>query len=176
MPHRWYLILILIFIGPAPSFGQADTLWVGAAAARLGMSKSDAMQSLNKLGSFYKLTERDDLLFITESGPPFRTAGMLSFRDGKLVAITKNWGDFEGDQAKALGKAIYSVLDNAIKEGNSVAAIQAETHPFHPPGEIAFDITFHFTSGKKIVITVPTAADTRNATYEVSVQEVLYTK
>ena len=52
MLHRWYLILILILIGPAPSFAQADTLWLAAAPLRLGMSKSDAMQSLNKLEAF----------------------------------------------------------------------------------------------------------------------------
>jgi hypothetical protein len=180
MPHRWCLILFLILIGPSPSFGQADTLWIGGVPLELGMSKSDAMQSLNKLGRLYKLQEvSDETLSISEGslptgGPPFRMAGTLVFRNGKLVAINKNWGGFGGDQAKALGKAIYSVLDTAIKEGKSIAVIQAET--FHLPGEISLHITFHLTSGKKIFIAVPTAADKPNLTYEVSVQEVVYTK
>jgi len=179
MLSRWYLILILILIGPAPSFGQPETLWLAGAPFKLGMSKNDAMQSLNKLGSRYKLQEQGDMISIAEGslptgGPPFRMAGTLQFKDDKLVSINKNWGGFEGDQAKALGKAIYSVLDNAIKEGNSIAVIQAET--FHSPGEISLHITFHLTKGKLIFITVPTAADTQNLTYSVSVQEVLYTK
>ena len=101
-------------------------------------------------------------------------AGTLVFKNGKLVAINKSWGDFGGDQAKALGKAIYSVLDNAIKEGKTSAVIQTET--LHSPSVIQFEISFHLTSGKKLVIIVPTAADTQNLTYSVSVSEVLYTK
>lgn len=140
------LLLLLLVVSP-PSFAQEGSLWLAGISMRLGMSKTEVVSNLEKYG--YNLTRLSNDSWIIQKKSPFsgifESVGTVSFKDGKLIQASKDWGTFKGTEAKALGMALFSVLNNIKKEEENLSILTTRTS--RQPKTIVHQVNMVF--GKK---------------------------
>lgn len=106
----WSVFLLVgIILGvQTPTFAQ-DTLTVGGAKLRLGMSRDDIAAQLNP---DYRLeAQGDDWRIVPKKGPPFEALASMGFDErGRLVSMAKHWGSFEGVEVASLGNLLFTLL------------------------------------------------------------------
>jgi hypothetical protein len=108
-----------------PSFGQEGSLFLAGVSLRLGMPQAQVMGTI---GDKYGITKAEgyDLWAVFEKANQ-ELIGTLTFKEGKLIGASRDWGNFQGDQAIRLGKALFSVLSNANEDGKTVAIVTTQT-------------------------------------------------
>lgn len=86
------LLLLCIF-----SSTYAADLPIGAVSLSLGMEQSTVMKELRAHFHVVAVTGNSNMFFLSESKPPNASViGGVSFENGRLAWIQRNWGSFAG--------------------------------------------------------------------------------
>jgi hypothetical protein len=109
--------LALAFVGCA--IGRAQTsnknsIELGNTALRLGMPRDSVVAAL---ANYYSVD--DDGWVFTKSGPPFETAGQVVFKNGRLVAVWKNWSPANQQHGYELANNIYGLFKVLEDDGRT---------------------------------------------------------
>jgi len=152
-------VLLLFLLMPFGGLGQPqssdpeESVWLQAPVA-IGMDRATVMEKLLKS---YKLEKSGDdptedswqiLEKKASDASPTNLVGLVSFRDGKVVWASRQWGSFEGSEAQQLARSLAGLISNLNDEGKRAAVVEAHTRV--APGH-EFQ-TIRLTFGKKRVM------------------------
>lgn len=149
-----YLIAFLILLagfGAHPALCRAGqrTLTVAGVRLHLGMTFEDVKDAFK--GTRYGLRRvagaRDAYAISAVGGPPFESPGNLTFKDGKLWWIGKNWGNYFGPDAASVFNAIYGIL---VSSGKSAMDAKIRAIPVREPGVVRHEIRMELSDGRRI--------------------------
>ncbi len=85
--------------------GDRNSIELGNTILHLGMAKDSVMAALTQ---YYNVD--DNGLVITKSGPPYNSAGQVVFKNGKLVAVWKDWSPDNQQHGYELANNIYGLF------------------------------------------------------------------
>ncbi len=149
MKHPIKHLLNVFLLTLVLSAANASDLPIGAVRLSLGMEKENVLQ---KLKDFYGVTEQpmisSSLYSITaDKKPNSKLLGMVTFREGKLVWISRRWGDFNtANNSMEYASALFAALEGAAAASGSTATITTKVSRV-PSGEIK-QIDFVFSDRK----------------------------
>jgi hypothetical protein len=98
---------------------QSDSLLLGGDYYHPGQSKDAVLDNLSHLYDT-KNPGGSDFYFIwtkASGSQPQRVVASVTFKNEKLVAITKYWGDFQGEAIKSF-EALYTALSSMVTNRN----------------------------------------------------------
>ena len=108
--------------------------------------------ALKKLKEFYVVTERKsqstEIYFITTGKEPnLKSLGTITFHEGKLDWISRNWGNFNmTNNPMEFASTLFAALEGAAAASGSTATIRTKISRI-PSGEIK-QIDFVFSDRK----------------------------
>ena len=163
------VFLVGIFLNAGIGFARQNTLLVAGVRLHLGMSLEEAVDRFK--GTRYALRPlegaRDAYTISPRSGPPFESPGNLTFRDGNLWWIGKNWGNYFGPDGAHLLNALYGILAAGKK---STFDAEISTSATREPGVIRHEVKINLEDGRTISLSM---TEMQKVTKSVSVLEML---
>lgn len=157
------LLLLCIF-----SSTYAADLPIGAVSLSLGMEQSAVMKELRAHFHVVAVTGNSNMFFLSESKPPNASViGGVSFENGRLAWIQRNWGSFAGKvNSIEVTKALFSAIESAKTASGGSAVISTSIQRI--PGAEFKSIYFVFPDRK---ITVSTTDGDAKYGQQVSIEE-----
>jgi len=113
-----------------PTQAQAaapDSIVFGNVRVSLGAPEQSVLRALRE---YYDVSEVQDQFSITRRGDKDAYEGFVSFRDGRVLSITKNWNLFLPNTQEALARAVYGAF---TKFGQSPAGCSVATFDNEQP-------------------------------------------
>lgn len=134
------------------SVAHATDLPIGSLSLSLGMDQSTVMKELHERFHVIPVTGKN-MFFVSESKPPnVHMIGGVSFENGRLSWIQRNWGSFSGQiNPVAVSKALFSAIESARTSSGGSAAVSTSVQRI--PGAEFKSIYFTFPSRKITVST-----------------------
>ncbi len=115
---------------------QASDLVIGNVHLQLGMSKDAALSSLANEFEPKQVSAREGKYILWtkyRAGEISRSAGSVSFANGKLYRATKNWSDdLAGDETKM--SSLFAVLAEVAGKSGRPSRVKAQTLRAEPVG------------------------------------------
>ena len=163
MKKIYFILFISVFLfslnGEA---SDTDSLWIGNMNISIGMGKNKV---INTLSENYEVTldkivtqnsawENWSIYKKTKKRKAEDYIGTLGFEKGKVVAISKSWGGFGGNEVASFGQEFVKALSKfpKMKEYNIINNITIYIHENNEPG-ISLK-TIHLSSGKHDIIII----------------------
>lgn len=117
---RFLLVLLMVLTATAANTPEAISL--GSVELRLGMPR-DAV--LARFAPYYNLQKvGSDSWIVSPKNQSAREAiGSISFREGKLTAIYREWGPNDQLAGAPFARAIFGVIQQLSQEGKHVCSI-----------------------------------------------------
>jgi len=136
-------LVLGILLAPSPSLAGPASFSVGGVELSLGMAEDSALSILREN---FEVAESEGNAYVLKrkEGPPGLIVGSVLFEDGKLVGVSRDWGDYTGDDARRLSKALADVLEDSTEADGTMATLQVQRGRASP--EIPF---------RKILIQLP---------------------
>jgi hypothetical protein len=132
-------VLALLAGVPAPAAGPAPAaLPIGDVMVSLGDAEAELMPRLRERFELVEL--RPGLYQASLKGRKTDVAGIVQFRDGKLVWASRDLGAYEGESTRNFGRALFQALENAKSEmARPITLVtQREGTPEYSVGVITF--------------------------------------
>ena len=150
-----------------PVHAQTKAIDVAGVTLRLGMSLEEVQQRFEP--TRYKLQRiagtHGSYAISASEGPPFESPGNLTFKDGKLWWIGKNWGNFFGPDAISIFNSLYGIV---AKGGKSAIEAAIEPRTSREPGVVRHVIRINLEDGRSISLSY---SETKNAAGNLSILE-----
>ena len=157
-----FISLFLFSLNGEASDTDSFSLWVGNMNISIGMGKNKV---INTLSENYEVTldkivtensawENWSIYKKTKKRKAEDYIGTLGFEKGKVVAISKSWGGFGGNEVASFGQKFVRALSKfpKMKEYNIINNITIYIHENNEPG-ISLK-TIHLSSGKHDIIII----------------------
>jgi hypothetical protein len=127
MKRRYLLVGLLALALASYVIARAQTsdknsIELGNTVLRLGMSKDSVVAVL---AGYYAVD--DSGWVITKSGPPYDYAGQVVFKNGKLVAVWKNWSPDNQQHGYELANNLYGLFKVLEDEGRTNCTLSTGT-------------------------------------------------
>lgn len=162
------LTMVLLSAGFLRSaHAQTKAIDVAGVTLQLGMSLEEVQKRLEPTRyQLQRLTGTYGSYAISASdGPPYESPGNLTFKDGKLWWIGKNWGSYFGPDAAAIFNALYGIV---AKDGKSAIDATIEPKVSRQPGVVRHEIRINLADGRSISISY---TETQKTAANVSILE-----
>ena len=142
-------LCLLGFLGSA----SAAELPVGPMLFKLGAPQASVMTAVASRFRVIPVTGKPDMFFLSErDAPNAKVIGGISFKNGRLSWVQRNWGSFDGSaRADEVAKALYSAIESATTATGSSASVSTKIN--RVPGT-EFRSTYFDFPGHKVSITV----------------------
>ncbi len=116
------------FIGLLSLFGitaQAGDLPIGGVPLSIGMEQHAAMKALNARFHVFPAKGNTNVFFLSDAEPPnLSVIGNVSFKDGRLDWIQREWGHFSGTSNPVeVSKALFSAIESAKAASGESAVV-----------------------------------------------------
>lgn len=168
MAQRFLFVAVAAFVFFLhPATADELSLFIGGIEMRLGMPKEPLFTQLSHR---YTLTQTPSgTYFIHEKrGNTYDILGGVAFQNGKVSWLSRDWGDFYGENAVDFGKELHSALQSLQEaSGQPIALYLSETK--NAPGLRTTSI--EFLSGKRRLIL--TISESNKFGKQVSLQEII---
>jgi hypothetical protein len=153
------------FLGSA----TAAELPIGPMLFKLGTPQASVMTEVGARFRVIPVTGSPDMFFLSDKDAAnANVIGGISFKDGRLTWVQRNWGSFDGSaRADEVAKALYSAIESATTATGSSAIVSTKIN--RVPGT-EFRSTYFQFPGHKVSITV-TDGDSTNGGKQVTVDE-----
>lgn len=131
---------------------RASDLSIGSVSLSLGMEQAAVMKELKARFHVVPMAGDSNMFFLSESKPPnVSVIGGVSFENGRLAWIQRNWGSFSGKtNSVEVTKALFSAIESA-KASFGASAIVSTTVRRIPGAE--FKSVYFVFPGRKITVT-----------------------
>jgi hypothetical protein len=142
-------LLTAFLLTLALSAANATDLPIGSVMLSLGMDKENALKKLKESYGVLEQKIRGSEIYTVTSGkePNFKFLGTVTFREGKLAWISRNWGNFNmANNPMEYASALFAALEGAAAASGSTATITTKVSRV-PSGEIK-QIDFVFSDRK----------------------------
>ncbi|WP_162350077.1 hypothetical protein [Pseudoxanthomonas gei] len=165
---RKLIAIALCLLGFLSSANGAE-LPVGPMLFKLGTSQASVMTEVAARFRVIPVTGSPDMFFLSDkNAPSANVIGGISFKNGRLSWVQRNWGSFDGSaRADEGAKALYSAIESATTATGSSASISTKIN--RVPGT-EFRSTYFEFPGHKVSITV-TDGDSTHGGKQVTVDE-----
>lgn len=165
-----YVSLLLLCIS---SNAHATDLPIGAVPLSLGMEQTTVMKELRAHFHVVTVTGSSNMFYLSESKPPnVSVIGGVSFENGRLAWIQRNWGSFAGKvNSVAVTKALFSAIDSAKAASGASAVVNTSVQ--RVPGAEFKSVYFVFPDRK---ITVSTTDGDAKYGQQVRIEESISIK
>ena len=126
---KYFVVLVsTIFLLVVPSIVQAggSSISFGTVDLKTGMQEDVVIAELNKLYDLEKLTgsAKDSSSWVIKSKvQKSQFYGSISFKNGKLASVMRYWSPDDQQKGYEFAKAIYGLVAQFEKEGNSMCRI-----------------------------------------------------
>lgn len=162
------LTMVLLSAGFLSSaHAQSKAIDVAGVTLRLGMSLEEVQNrfeptryELQKLAGTY-----GSYAISASDGPPYESPGNLTFKDGKLWWIGKNWGNYFGPDAASIFNSLYGIV---AKDGKRAVEATIEPKVSREPGVVRHEIRINLADGRSISISY---TETKKTAANVSILE-----
>jgi len=125
-PSAFALIFLLLLINSP--FAQAqDSLFIGGATLRLGMTRDTVSSLLRTTYDLRRIEGSGDGWMIVRRAAPSDSPGSLTFETDRLIGISKDWGNFRGPEAVRLGEVLHAVISGTARGDVSVAVVETKS-------------------------------------------------
>lgn len=133
---RAYVAVLFIALA-VPTSAQApapNSILVGRVRLSLGAPKDSVLSTLRQ---YYDVSDMGDRFAIRRRGDATAYEGFLSFRDGRVSSVTRNWNLFLPNTEEALAKSLYGAFHNFGESTRecSVRSFDNEMPDAEPPSE-----------------------------------------
>jgi hypothetical protein len=142
--QRLYSLLIVLsalVTGPIHLTAQSteQSLNLGPVTLSLGMSKEGARTQITE---YFSINETgDDLWVILDGSPPnVEFVGAVSFTDGRLSYIKKDWGPEDSQKGADFAETLYGAFSELVGDGTGVCIVHVSQR--HGRGMEAKSIEF----------------------------------
>jgi hypothetical protein len=151
----------------SPAHAQTKAIDVAGVTLRLGMSLDEVQKRLEPTRyELQRLAGTYGSYAISASdGPPYESPGNLTFKDGKLWWIGKNWGNYFGPDAVSIFNSLYGIV---AKDGKSAIEATIEPKVSREPGVVRHEIRINLADGRSISISY---TETKKTAANVSILE-----
>ena len=155
------------------SVAHATDLPIGSVSLSLGMDQSTVMKELHAHFHVISVTGNKNMFFVSENKPPnVNVIGGVSFENGRLSWIQRNWGSFSGKiNPVEVSKALFSAVESAKASSGGSAVLTTSVQRI--PGAEFKSIYFTFPGRK---ITVSTTDGDAKYGQQVSIEESVSVK
>ena len=121
-------LILVTFVATTPAQAPApDSIVFGNVWVSLGAQEQSVLRALRE---YYDVSEVQDQFSIMLKGNKDAYEGVVSFRDGRVSSITKNWNLFSQNTQEALARAVYGAF---TKFGQSRAGCGVTTFDNQQP-------------------------------------------
>ena len=141
--NRYFIsvFLIVIVLIPLGCNQKEKSLSVAGTNVYIGMTGEELSQGLqSKYMLEWKQGQTLGLIHTKPNQEPFHMAGGVSFKNNKVIEVTRNWGDSTNKEVIAFFNAIY----DAIGDGGTVQVTKKSVSVPEVPGIAIADITLSF--------------------------------
>ena len=162
------LTMVLLSAGFLSSVhAQSKAIDVAGVTLRLGMSIEEVQKRLEPTRyQLHRLAGTYGSYAISASdGPHYESPGNLTFKDGKLWWIGKNWGSYFGPDAVSIFNSLYGIV---AKDGKSSIEATIEPKVSREPGVVRHEIRINLADGRSISISY---TETQKTAANVSILE-----
>jgi hypothetical protein len=165
---RKLIFIALCLLGSLGSATAAE-LPVGSMLFKLGAPQASVMVEVAARFRAIPVTGTPDMFFLSDrDAPNAKVIGAISFKNGHLNWVQRNWGSFDGSaRADEVAKALYSAIESATAATGSAASVSTKIN--RVPGT-EFRSTYFDFPGHKVSITV-TDGDSTHGGKQVTVDE-----
>lgn len=160
------LMAIVLFALMLFGSASAAELPIGPMLFKLGAPQSSVMAEVRTHFRVIPVTGKPDMFFLAASNAPAKVIGGISFKDGRLTWVQRNWGSFD-DTARAdeVARALYSAIESATAATGARASITTKVD--RVPGT-EFRSTYFQFPGRKVAL-LSTDGDNKQVTVDESI-------
>lgn len=132
---------------------SAGGLIIGSIPLALGMEQAEAMKKLHANSLVVPVTgDKNKFFVLANTQPSSSVIGAVSFENGRLTWIQRNWGFYSGTANPVdVSTALFSALESAKATSDARAIVSTFVH--RVPGSEFKEIDLNF-SGSKITISI----------------------
>ena len=169
---RYHVVVLVAALATSPAF--SSELAIGPMRLALGAEQSGVMQQVQARFHIVPLQGSSEMFFLSETKPPnVRILGAITFANGRLSSIQRNWGQFEGKvNSSDVSKTLFAAIESATAEAGASAIVSTKVR--RVPGAEFKSIYFDFP-GRKITVT-STDGDASHGGNQVSIEESITLK
>lgn len=166
-----FIVLLALFGLTA----QAADLPIGGVPLSIGMEQQAAMKALNAQLHLIPVEGSTNAFFVSDAEPPnLSVIGAVTFKDGRLDFIQREWGYFSGTSNPVeVSKALFSAVESAKSASGESAVVSTTVQRI--PGA-AFKTIYFVFPGRKVSLGITDGNDNSKYGQQININESVSSK